>query len=204
VELTRAPRSPAAEALHRLLQRAHGFGDLHRQPVAQQHGRRHHEQVVRRQEPRAGAVFRDDVEIPVVAVVRRARDGVRARAEELEGMAAPRAREQVGVDFAGGQVAPVLVRENAARVVDLPHVVEKCLECRAAAGFVGHPRLFQLEGHDARNRRAGGRGIAAHTKGRDEGGADHRDGDGAPEPQQDLGEEALHSTGASSGVRQNW
>ncbi len=37
----------AAEAFHGLLQRAHRAGEVQRQPVAQQHRRRHHEQVLR-------------------------------------------------------------------------------------------------------------------------------------------------------------
>ena len=82
----------APEPFHRLLQLAHGAGQVQRQPVAQQHRRGHHERCSgsRNQDPTRTA--RHDVEEPVAAVVGGARHGGIARAEELVERGPPRAR----------------------------------------------------------------------------------------------------------------
>ncbi len=103
------------------------------------------------------------------------------------------AAHQVGAVLAGEQVAPVLVGEHALRPVDVLQRVQKCLQGGPPAGLVGRARLFQLKRHQAGDGSFRIGIIAVHAKRGNERRPDHRNGQRAPEPQQDLGEERFHS-----------
>src|ERR1019366_3871947 len=189
---------------HGLLEYTNRAGQVQSQPVAQPDGGGHHEDALRLEKPGADMDARHDEEEREAAVIGRAGDGGIAAPEHLVEHAAPRAQDQVGPVFVGEQVAAVFVGEDAAGVIDAMQRIEEALQCRAPADLVGAGGFFQLEAHQPRHRRMLVAIVLVHVQGGDEGRSDHRDGQGEPEPEQDLGEERVHSAAASSGVRQNW
>src|ERR1035441_5010106 len=126
----------------------------------------------------------------------------------LDGSFAPAKKggvaDEVGAVFVGEQVAAVFVGQDAAGVIDAMQGIEEGLEGGAAANRAGPGGVLQLEADEARHRGALVAIVFIHVEGGDEGRADYRDGQREPEPQQDFGEEGVHSATASSGVRQNW
>ena len=147
---------------------------------------------------------RHDEEEPVAAVVGIAGHGGIAGAEDLVEHPALRAADQVGAVFIGKQVAAVFVGEDAAGVIDAMQGIQEALQCGAPADFVSAGGLLQLEAHQPGDRRPFVAVVLIHVEGGDEGRSDYRDGQREPEPEQDFGEEGVHSATASSGVRQNW
>src|SRR4051812_30230310 len=105
---------------------------------------------------------------------------------------------------AGEDVAAGVVGEDAAGVVNAAQAVEIVLKFGPAAGLVGGTRFFQLETEEAGHGGALVRLARIHADGGDEGRAHEGDGERAPEPGEDLGEQRVHSAAASSGVRVNW
>src|ERR1039458_2505012 len=152
---------------------------------------------------RAALDARHDEEEPEPAVIAGAGDGGIAGAEDLVEDAALGVADEVGAVFVGEQVAAVFVGQDAAGVIDAMQGIEEGLESGAAADLVGAGGFFQLEADQAGDGGALVAIVFIDVERGDEGRADYRDSQGEPEPQQDFGEEGVHSAAASSGVRQN-
>ena len=186
------------EPFHCLLQRAHGAGEVQSQPIAQQHGRSHKEEVVGSQEPVPHPAARHFVEEPVAAIVGHARHGVAGDANGRKSGAAHGERHQVRAVAVGQQIAAVIVGEDAVRAVDFLQCVHESLQGRTAAVLVGGARFFQLEPHQPGHRSLVARRVAADVQSRNECRAYADDGQRTPEPKQDLGEEGIHGQAISN------
>ena len=182
----------AAETLHGALELAHRMGQVIRQQVTEKDAGRHHPPMLRRQEPVAEARVRDHENEPIPAVPRVARDGRAAQADGPKAGLLARLVEQAGLVGAGEQVVPGRVGENTLASEGRVEAVRELLQTRLAGGLISGARLGKLESHHARQ--IGARSRQARNEGRSDGG-DHQRG---PEPQQDFGEERIHS-GTSSG-----
>jgi hypothetical protein len=167
-----------------------------RSKVAQHHRRHEEEQVFGGKEPGAHLGVGHDEEEPVAAIVGGAGNLRTGIAQQVDNRMAVGAADQGGTILAGQQVAAVLIGENSLFVINPSQRVHKGLQRGPAAAFVSHASLFELKRDQTR--------IAVGVERRQECRAHQRNRQRAPKPQQDPGEQRIHSATASWGERVNW